>query len=102
MNKFPVVRLALFLAIIVLWASGCAVIPRCPTQALPIVETEINTSLGSEDDYLTTSANTACRARILNAGSSGSPVFPGGVQVEVRNIPGSSALLFSTSAAGAG
>ena len=92
-----------FLFIVSIWASGCAVIPRCPTALLPIIETQINNSYGSEDDYLSTTSFTPCRVRITNFSKYPSGFnFPGGVEVEIRNIVPSSGLLFSTTATGAG
>ena len=96
-------RLIPFMFILAIWASGCAVIPRCPTALLPIMETQINNSYGSEDDYLTTTGFTPCRVRIANFSKYPSGFnFPGGVEVEIRNIVPSTGLLFSTTASGTG
>lgn len=103
MKKTNSFNLNFILVVIILWASGCAVIPRCPTQLLPVIETQINYSPGSEDDYLTTGGFTACHARISNFSKfNGGFNFPGGVQIEIRNILPSTGLLFSTTGMDAG
>jgi tyrosinase len=96
-------RFTSFLLIVVVWTSGCAVIPRCPTTFLPILETQVNNSYGNEDDYLSTTAFVPCSVRITNFSKYPSGFnFPGGVEVEIRNIVPGSGLLFSTTNSGAG
>jgi tyrosinase len=102
MKKSSTPKPALMLAIFVLVFSSCAVIPRCPNQLLPILETQINYSPGSEDDYLTTTGFIPCHVKISNAAKFGGGFnFPGGVQVEIRNVSAGS-LLYSTTGTDAG
>ena len=82
--------------------SKCAVIPTCPNQFLPIVEVQVNNTASTHDDYLTTTSFTPCRARILNPRQpfNNSLNFPGGVEIEVRNIPLATSLTVSTTNSG--
>jgi tyrosinase len=102
MKNFCLFHPVWLLAIATAYLSSCAVIPRCPNQLLPILDTRINASAGSEDDYLSTTAYTACHVSISNyAKFLGGYNFPGGVQVEIRNTS-SGSLLFSPTNSGAG
>lgn len=82
--------------------SGCAVVPTCPNQLLPVIEVQVNNTASTHDDYLTTSGYTPCRARITNVNKvlSSGLNFPGGVEVELRNKRLSTDLTVSPTSSG--
>lgn len=81
---------------------NCAVIPSCPNQLMPVVEVQVNNTASSHDDYITTTAFAPARARISNFKQvfGNGLNFPGGVEIEVRNIPLSTNLSFSPTNSG--
>ncbi|HEY6974696.1 MAG TPA: tyrosinase family protein, partial [Chitinophagaceae bacterium] len=67
-------------------AGDKAVIPTCPTSLLPLIEVQINNTPSNHDDYGSTTAYTACRARVVNyLNSQGGNNFPNGVPIVIRN-----------------
>jgi tyrosinase len=88
--------------VVTMGASGCAVLPTCPSQLLPVVEIQVNNSESSHDDYIDTRGFTPCRARITNVNRAvGRGLnFPGGVEVEIRNRRLASDLTISPTGSG--
>lgn len=103
MRKTNLLKLLTYSFVLALLMSNCAVIPTCPNQIMPIVEVQINNSGSSHDDYVNTTSFTPCRVRIANPRTvfGNNLNFPGGVEVEIRNIPLATNLTVSpTSSAG--
>lgn len=102
MRKRNLLQLLALSTAFALFFSNCAVLPSCPNQLMPIIEVQVNNTASTHDDYINTTAFTPCRARILNVRTvfGNNLNYPGGVEIEIRNIPLATALTVSTTSSG--
>jgi tyrosinase len=91
-----------FFSIFVILMQSCAVVPTCPNSSMPTIEIQVNNTESNHDDYISTSGFIPCRARIVNirGGINNRPIFPTGVEVEIRNKRLSSDLIISAASSG--